>query len=202
MKAYVSYSPPHRPGIDHAIDLETDKVPPNHSQHRISPREQKVRKAYIDKFGQRGWIRPSKSPSACPIIFVNVKDTDDLRLVVDYRPINRITRKNRYPVPLIDALLDRIPRRARYFAKFDIKDAFHLIRMREGDEWKTAWKCIFGLYEYLVMPQGLANSGGTFQAFIDHIMAMSEAEFFAYLDDILIWAETREELRRKTRIVL
>lgn len=146
----------------------------------------------------RGFVQPSSSPAASQMLFVGKKDTTNLRLCVDYREVNKLTLKNRYLVPSIDLLLDRI-RGARFFTRIDLRETFHLIRIRQGDEWKTAFRTPFGLYEFNVMPFGLCNAPATFQAYIDHAMQGLENELVVYLDDILIHAETLDELRTRTR---
>jgi hypothetical protein len=194
--------PPRRQGVDHAIEINPEVKLPDCGIRPTSPKEKQQLKVYIDKYGRRGWIRKSKSPSASPIIFADKKDVDDLRLCIDYRKINAITKKNRYPLPRIDALIDKL-KRGEYFVKLDMKEAYKAIRIKEGDEWKTAFKCLLGLYEWMVMPEGLCNAGATYQAFIDQVLnEMTDEEIFAYLDDMLIWGETVEEVRARTKQVL
>ena len=120
----------------------------------------KVLKDYLSKNEAAGRIRPSQSRAGAPILFVPKAD-GGLRLCVDYRGLNKITVKNRYPLPLISEILDRI-QGAQYFTKLDIKDAYYRIRIREGDEWKTAFRTRYGYYEYLVMPFSLINTPATF----------------------------------------
>ena len=116
-----------------------------------------------------------------------------MRLCVDYRELNDITVKNSYPLPLISEIQDRF-QKAKYFTKFDIPAAYNRIRIKEGDEWKTAFGTRFGHYEYLVMPFGLTNAPATFQAFINNVLREYLDVFVtAYLDDILIYSETYEE---------
>ena len=115
---------------------------------------------YLDTALKKGWIRVSKSPSAIPILFVLKKDGGN-RLYVDYRGLNKVTIKNRYPLPLISELLDRLGY-AKVFSKLDLRDAYYRLRIKEGDEWKTAFKTRYGLFEYMVMPFGLANAPATF----------------------------------------
>lgn len=112
---------------------------------------------------------------------------------MDYRALNDITIKDRYPLPWIDELRDRL-RKAKYFTKLDLRDGYHLIRIKEGEEWKTAWRSRFGLFEYLVMPFGLTNAPATFQAIInDTLREYLDVFCTVYLDDILIYSETLEE---------
>ena len=108
----------------------------------------------------KGFIRVSNSPAAASILFVR-KPGGGLRFCVDYRALNRITRKDRYPLPLIQETLRSLTE-ARWFTKLDVIAAFHRIRVAEGDEWKTAFRSRFGLYEWLVTPFGLANAPSTF----------------------------------------
>ena len=103
-----------------------------------------------------GRIQRSASPAAAPILLVPKTD-GKLRLVVDYRGLNKVTIKDRYPLPRMDELQDRLGK-AKFFTKFDLKNGFHLLRIRKGDEWKTAFRTRYGLYEYMVMPFGLCNA--------------------------------------------
>ncbi|KAJ2925408.1 hypothetical protein H1R20_g11659, partial [Candolleomyces eurysporus] len=132
--------------------------------YRLTQDEQKALAEYVEENLSKGFIRRSTSPAASPILFVR-KKTGDLRLCVDYRGLNAITKRNRYPLPHIDDLLDRT-QGCKVFSVIDLKNAFNLIRIREGDEWKTAFRTPLGLYEYLVMPFGLTNAPSVFQAFI------------------------------------
>ena len=106
-----------------------------------------------------------------------------LRLVVDYRGLNAVTVKNRYPLPLISELLDRL-NGAKVFSKIDLKDGYYCIRVREGDEWKTAFRTRYGHYEFLVLPMGLTNSPATFQRYINNALrGYTDSFCIAYLDD-------------------
>jgi hypothetical protein len=112
----------------------------------MSEPESKALREYIDENLAKGFIRHSKSSAGAPVLFVKKKD-GSLRLCVDYRGLNRITAKNKYPLPLISALLDRL-RPAKVLTKIDLRGAYNLVRMRKGDEWKTAFRTRFGLFEY------------------------------------------------------
>ena len=191
--------PPHREGFDHAIDIEPSAQPPNRPQYRLSELELQATRDKIQELEERGLIRRSTSPCSAPILFAEKKGTTELRMCVDYRGLNKITKKNRYPLPLIDVLLDRV-RGAKYFVKLDLRDAYHLIRIREGDEWKTAFKTRYGLFEWLVMPFGLCNTPATFQSYIDQALeGLVDEELVAYLDDILIYGDTLEEVQERTK---
>ena len=198
-KAAAEALPPHGPQ-DHAIDLEGGH--PKHGPvYPLSANELKVLRDYIDENLQRGFIRPSTSPAGAPILFVKKKD-GSLRLCVDYRNLNKLTIKNRHPLPLISEALDRLVN-AKIYTKLDIRSAYNLIRIREGDEWKTAFRTRYGHFEYLVMPFGLANAPATFQAYINHALRDCLDVFcIAYLDDILIFSDTKAEHVRHVSEVL
>ena len=150
----------------------------------------------------KGFIRVSNSPAAAPVLFVK-KPNRGLRFCVDYRGLNQITKKDRYPLPLIYETLRSISR-ARWFTKLDVIAAFHKIRIKEGDEWKTAFRTRYGLYEWLVTPFGLANAPSTFQKFINYTLRGYLDEFCsAYVDDILIYTSgNRKQHQDHVRKVL
>ncbi|GLB41978.1 putative retrotransposable element tf2 155 kda protein type 1-like [Lyophyllum shimeji] len=139
---------------------------------------------------------------ASPVFFIKKKD-GSLRLVQDYRALNAITVKNRYPLPLISELINNL-RGARYFTKLDVRWGYNNVRIKEGDEWKAAFRTNRGLFEPLVMFFGLTNSPATFQTMMNDIFRdlIAQGVVCVYLDDILIYTKTLEEHRRITRIVL
>jgi hypothetical protein len=149
-----------------------------------------------------GRIRQSKSPLGAPVFFIKKKD-GKLRFVQDYRALNAITRKNRYLLPLIDDLIHRL-KDARYFTKLDVRWGYNNVRIREGDEWKAAFRMNWGLFEPLVMYFGLTNSPATFQTMMNEIFQdlITDGVVSVYLDDILIFTNSLEEHRRVTRLVL
>jgi hypothetical protein len=147
--------PPHRPD-DHAINIEQGKMPPYKRPYPMSKDELLVVKKYIDEHLDKGFIRPSMSPAAAPILLAK-KPGGGIRFCVDYRGLNAITIKNRYPVPLIRETLERLSQ-AKIYTKLDIIAAFNHLRIREGDEWKTAFASRFGQFEYTVMPFGVCNA--------------------------------------------
>jgi len=193
--------PDHQPW-DHSIDIIGDEPLPWGPLYAMSGKEKKILRKWLDKMLAEGKIRPSTSPCSCPIFFVNkeaslekraTRDPDDLRPVVDFRPVNKRSSKNRYPLPLITELQDALAG-STIFTKIDLKSGFNLIRMKEGEEWKTAFRSCFGLFEFTVMSFGLANAPATFQAMINHIFKdLIDKELLAYIDDLLIHARNREE---------
>ena len=177
--------PPHRPS-DMAIDLLPNTSPPYGPIYSLSETELQCLRTYLDDNLAKGFIRSSTSPASAPLLFVKKKDSS-LRPCVDYRGLNAITTKNRYPLPLIGELLDRL-RGARHFTKLDLRNAYNLIRIRKGDEWKTAFRCRYGHYEYMVMPFGLANAPACFQSVVNDMFRDFLDKFLAaYLDDLLIY---------------
>ena len=116
--------------------------------------------------------------------------------------INAVTVNNRYPLPLISELLDRL-NGAKVFSKIDLKDGYYRIRVREGDEWKTAFRTRYGHYEFLVLPMGLTNSPATFQSYINNALrGYTDSFCIAYLDDILIYSQTEEEHREHLELIM
>jgi Reverse transcriptase (RNA-dependent DNA polymerase) len=172
---------------DHAIDLKPDapdtldcKVYP------LGPGEQEVLQKFLKEHLDKGYICPSKSPYASPFFFIKKKDRK-LHLVQDYRKLNALTICNRYPLPLIPELIDRI-RGHSLFTKLDIWWDYNNIRIRDGDQWKAAFKTNQGLFEPMVMFFGLTNLPAMFQTMMNHIFRdlIDEGYVTVYMDDILI----------------
>ena len=188
-QANAKVLPPHR-DHDHAIPIVPDKTPPFGPLYPLSQNELQVLKQYTEENLASGFIRRSSSAASSPIIFVKKKD-GSLRLCVDYRGLNSVTIKNRYPLPLISEILDRV-QGASIFTKIDLKNAYHLIRIKEGDEWKTAFRTRFGLFEYQVMPFGLTNAPASFQDFIQFVLRdYLDIFVIVYIDDILIFSDNQ-----------
>lgn len=185
--------PPHRGGKDHSIELLRDdqgrdlEVPWG-PLYGMSREELLVlRKTLTDLLG-KGWIRASSSPGGAPVLFVR-KPGGGLRFCVDYRALNKITRSDRYPLPLIRETLRNLAK-ARWFTKLDVRAAFHRLRIKVGDEWKTAFRTRFGLFEWLVTPFGLAGAPATFQRYINTTLQEYLDHFCsAYMDDVLIYSD-------------
>ena len=192
--------PPHRP-YDHAMELENGRTPPCGPTYSISPREREALREYLEENLRKGFIRPSNSPAGAPILFAKKKD-GSLRLCVDYRGLNKITRKNRYPLPRINDLLDQL-RNARVFTKLDLRAGYYNVRIAPGDEWKTTFRTCYGSFEYLVMPFGLTNAPASFQYFMNDIFRdMTDDFVIIYLDDILIFSRDPDEHAGHVRRVL
>ena len=187
---------------DHEIPLREGAKLITRKMHRMSPKHLAALREYLETNLEKGYIRPSESEFASPVLFVPKKN-GKLRLCVDYRHLNSAIIRNQYPLPLISDLQDQL-QGAKWFTKFDIREGYYRIRMAAGEEWKTAFKTRFGLYEYCVMPFGLTNAPATFQAVINHALREYLDVFCtAYLDDVLVYTNgTLEEHREHVRKVL
>ncbi|KAI2666704.1 Transposon Tf2-6 polyprotein [Labeo rohita] len=199
-KSRATQLPPHRPW-DCAIDLLPNAMPPKSRVYPLSRTEDQAMEEYINKALDSGIIRPSTSPAAAGFFFVGKKD-GGLRPCIDYRGLNNVTVKFRYPLPLVSLALEQL-REATIYTKLDLRSAYNLIRIKEGDEWKTAFLTTRGHYEYQVMPYGLANAPAVFQSFINEILKEFMNKFvIAYIDDILIYSKTETEHTAHVRTVL
>ena len=179
--------PPHRK-YDLEIPLLPGTSPPWGRIYPMSAPELGAMKTYLKEYLANGFIRHSRSPAAAPVMFVKRPD-GKLRLVVDYRGLNKVTVKNRYPLPLIPEMLDRL-HRAKIFTKIDLRNAYHQVRVKAGDEWKTAFRCREGQYEYCVCPQGPTNAPAMFQHFMNDILREHlDLTAVGILDDVIIFSE-------------
>ncbi|KAL0180404.1 hypothetical protein M9458_025846 [Cirrhinus mrigala] len=196
----ASQLPPHRPW-DCAIDLVPNASLPKGKIYLLSLPESKAMEEYIREALSQGYIRPSTSPAASSFFFVSKKD-GGLRLCIDYRVLNHQTIKFRYPLPLVPAALEQL-RSAVIFTKLDLRSAYNLIRIREGDEWRTAYVTPTGHYEYQVMPYGLVNAPSVFQNFIHEVLREFLHHFvIVYIDDILIYSKSEAEHQHHVAEVL
>ena len=169
--------------------------------YSLSDLELKALSTWLKENLDKGFNQPSTSPAGAPILFVKKKN-GSLRLCVDYRALNNITIKNRYPLPLIAEALDRL-RSATIFTKLDLRGAYNLVRVKEGDEWKTALRTRYGHFECLVMPFGLTNAPAVFQHFMNDVFRdLLDNTVLIYLDDIVIFSENESLHQQHVRRVL
>ena len=172
----------------YAIDLEEGKQPPYGPIYSLGPVELETLKTYIRTNLANGFIRLSKSPAGTPILF-DKKPNGSLRLCVNYRGLNNITIKNWYPLPLVGESLDCLSR-AKQFTQLDLTSAYHRIKIKEGDKLKTAFQTWYGHFEYQMMLFSLTNTPGSFQSYVNKILAKKLDIFvIVYLDDILIYTK-------------
>jgi transposase InsO family protein len=192
---------PPRREVDHRIELTQCTAPTLRAVYRMSPSELTELKKQLDELVAAGFIRPSKSPYGAPVLFVKKKD-GSMRMCVDYRDLNRITIKNRHPLPRMDELFDRL-KDAKYFSKIDLRSGYHQVRIHEEDVPKTAFRTRYGHYEFLVLPFGLTNAPATFMHLMQSIFDPHLDHFvIIFLDDILIFSKSLEEHDKHVREVL
>jgi hypothetical protein len=192
--------PPER-DVEFVIELKPGTAPISRRSYRMPPNELAELKIQLQDLLEKGFIRPSSSPWGCPAIFVKKKD-QTLRMCVDYRPLNEVIIKNKYPLPRIDILFDQLTQ-ARVFSKIDLRSGYHQIRIRPEDIPKTAFTTRYGLFEYLVMSFGLTNAPTHFTYLMNSVF-MPELDKFVvvFIDDILIYSKNEEEHAQHLRIVL
>ena len=193
---------PERRPWDHAIELTPGNHAINCKVYNLSMEEQRELDSFLEENLRSGRIRPSKSPFASAFFFVKKKD-GRLRPVQDYRQLNEITVKNRYPLPLISELVNKL-KGAKYFTKLDVRWGYNNVRIKEGDEWKAAFRTNRGLFEPHVMFFGLTNSPATFQTMMNDIFRdlIFAGKVLVYIDDILIFTKTLAEHHQIVRQVL
>ena len=174
----------------------------NNNIYALLDKELHVLREYLDTMLKSGKIHPSKSPAGAPILFVPKDHRRGLYFCVDFRGLNKVTILNRYPLPLMNELHNRV-RSAKIFTKLGLKAGYNLIRTKKGNEWKTAFRSRYGHYEYTVIPFGLANAPATFQYMMNEISKdMIEHGVVIYLDDILIYSRSEEYHIALTKKVL
>ncbi|WVZ85345.1 hypothetical protein U9M48_032284 [Paspalum notatum var. saurae] len=191
--------PPNR-DVEFRIDLVPGTAPVSKRPYRMAPDELKELKTQLQEQLDKGFIRPSSSPWGCPALFVEKKDQGGKRLCVDYRPLNAVTVKNKYPLPHIDILFDQLGG-ATVFSKIDLRSGYHQIKVREEDIPKTAFSTRYGLYEYLVMSFGLTNAPAFFMYLMNSVF-MNELDKFVvvFIDDILVYSKNDKEHEEHLRI--
>jgi hypothetical protein len=183
---------PLRRRVDHVIKVIPRVEPPAKAPYRMSHEELKELRVQLEELLAKGYIKPNKSPYGAPVIFVHKKD-GTLRMCVDYRALNKGSVKNRYHLPRIDDLFDRLSG-AKVFSRIDLRSGYYQIRIAKGDEKKTTCRTRYGSYEFLVMPFGLTNAPATFCILMNDIFREWLDDFVVvYIDDILIYSNSLEE---------
>ena len=191
--------PPMRGDDDHRIDLIPGSSPPNRAPYRVSYAQQEEILTQVNELLEKGMIRPSSSPFCSPVLLVQKKD-GSYRMCIDYRALNKNTIKNRFPVPRIEDIFDRL-QGSSYYSRIDLKSGYHQIRIVPEDIHKTAFRTQFGLYEYVVMPFGLTNAPATFNRLMERIFQKHRAYTGVFFDDIIIHSQTLQEHKEHLRAV-
>ncbi|KAL0551906.1 hypothetical protein IC582_010998 [Cucumis melo] len=192
--------PPHTE-VEFAIELELGTVPISRAPNRMAPAELKELKVQLQELLNKGFIRPSVSPWGTPVLFVKKKD-GSMRLCIDYRELNKVTVKNRYPLPRIDDLFDQL-QGATVFSKIDLRSGYHQLRIKDGDVPKTAFHSRYGHYEFIVMSFGLTNAPAVFMDLMNSVFREFLDTFvIVFIDDILIYSKTETEHEENLRMVL
>lgn len=188
------------PLVEHKIDVG-DSLPIKQRPYRVSFKEREILNNEIDKLFQNNLIEHSQSPWSSPVVLVR-KPNGGIRCCIDYRKLNRITKKDSYPLPRIDDALDRL-RGARYFSTLDCDQAFHQIEVEENSKDKTAFVTPDGLYQYKVLPFGLSSSPATFQRLIDSVLGRFKWTIaLVYMDDVIIFSNSFEDHIKHLETVL
>src|SRR5438034_351606 len=192
--------PPDR-AVEFSIELLPGTAPVFRKHYKMSSNDLAEMKVQLQDLLDKGFIRPSSSPWGCSAMFVDKKDQTK-RLVVDYRPLNEVTVKNKYPLPNINILFDQLSG-AKVFSKIDLRSGYHQIKIREEDIPKTAFSTRYGLYEFLVMSFGLTNAPAFFMYLMNSVF-MTELDVcvVVFIDDILVYSKNEEEHAKHLRIVL
>ncbi|KAL0533851.1 hypothetical protein IC582_028122 [Cucumis melo] len=192
--------PPHRE-VEFAIELEPGTVPISRAPYRMAPAELKELKVQLQELLDKGFIRPSVSPWGAPVLFVKKKD-GSMRLCIDYRELNKVTVKNRYPLPRTDDLFDQL-QGATVFSKIDLRSGYHQLRIKDEDVPKTAFRSRYGHYEFIVMSFGLTNAPAVFMDLMNRVFREFLDTFvIVFIDDILIYSKTEAEHEEHLRMVL
>ena len=191
--------PPQRE-IEFAIDVVPGATPVSVTPYRMAPLELKELKLQLQELLDKGFIRPSISPWGAPVLFVKKKD-GTLRLCVDYRQLNKLTVKNKYPLPRIDDLFDQL-KGASIFLKIDLRSGYHQLKIKDADVHKTAFRTRYGHYEFFVMPFGLTNAPGAFMDLMNRVFRPYVDQFVVvFIDDILVYSKDRESHDTHLRVV-
>ncbi|GKD29287.1 putative nucleotidyltransferase, ribonuclease H [Tanacetum coccineum] len=187
--------------VEFKIDLVSSAAPVAHAPYRLAPSEMKELSKQLKELLEKGFIRPSSSPWGAPVLFVKKKD-GSFRMCIDYRELNKLTVKNRYPLPRIDDLFDQLQGSSVY-SKIDLRSGYHQLRIREEDIPITAFRTRYGHYEFQVMPFGLTNAPAVFMDLMNRVCKPYLDKFvIVFIDDILIYSKTKGEHSEHLKIIL
>ncbi|GJW18632.1 putative reverse transcriptase domain-containing protein [Tanacetum coccineum] len=191
---------PARP-VEFQIDLIPGAAPVARAPYRLAPSEMKELSEQLQELSDKGFIRPSSSPWGAPVLFVKKKD-GSFRMCIDYRELNKLTVKNRYPLPRIDDLFDQLQGSSIY-SKIDLRSGYHQLRVREQDIPKTAFRTRYGHYEFQVMPFGLTNAPAVFMDLMNRVCKPYLDKFvIVFIDDILIYSKDEREHEEHLKTIL
>ncbi|GJT58905.1 putative reverse transcriptase domain-containing protein [Tanacetum coccineum] len=191
----------HTRQVEFHIDLVPGAAPVARAPYRLAPSEMKELADQLQELSDKGFIRPSSSPWGAPVLFVKKKD-GSLRMCIDYRELNKLTVKNRYPLPRIDDLFDQLQGSSVY-SKIDLRSGYHQLRVREEDISKTAFRTRYGHYEFQVMPFGLTNAPAVFMDLMNRVCKPYLDKFvIVFIDDILIYSKNKQEHEEHLKIIL
>ncbi|GJQ98153.1 putative reverse transcriptase domain-containing protein [Tanacetum coccineum] len=192
--------PPARP-VEFQIDLVPGAAPVARAPYRLAPSEMKELSEQLQELSDKGFIRPSSSPWGAPVLFVKKKD-GSFRMCIDYRELNKLTVKNRYPLPRIDDLFDQLQGSSIY-SKIDLRSGYHQLRVRDQDIPKTAFRTRYGHYEFQVMPFGLTNAPAVFMDLMNRVCKPYLDKFvIVFIDDILIYSKDEREHEEHLKAIL
>ncbi|GJS66577.1 putative reverse transcriptase domain-containing protein [Tanacetum coccineum] len=196
----LSGLPPTRQ-VEFQIDLMPGAAPVARAPYRLAPSEMKELSEQLQELSDKGFIRPSSSPWGAPVLFVKKKD-GSFRMCIDYRELNKLTVKNRYPLPRIDDLFDQLQGSSVY-SKIDLRSGYHQLRVREEDIPKTAFRTRYGHYEFQVMPFGLTNAPAVFMDLMNRVCKPYLDKFvIVFIDDILIYSKNKKEHEEHLKAIL
>ena len=192
---------PPRREIEFAIDVVLGAASESITPYRMVPMELKDLKLQLQELLEKGFIRPSVSPWGAPVLFVKKRD-GTLRLCVDYRQLNKMTMKNKCPLPRIDDLFDQM-KCAGVFSNIDLRSGYHQLRIKDANVNKTAFRTLYRHYEFLVMPFGLTNAPTAFIDLMNRVFQPFLDQFFVvFIDNILVYSKDREDHDTHLRVVL
>jgi hypothetical protein len=192
--------PPKR-DIDFSIDLIPGASPVSKTPYKMSRPKLKDLQMHLEELLKKGYIHLSVSPCGALVLFVKKKD-GTLRLCIDFRQLNKVIVKNKYPLPMIDDLFDQL-KGTRIFSKIDLRSGYHQVRIKEEDTSKITFRTRYGHYEFVVVPFGLTNAPTTFMCLMNEVFRYFLDKFsIVFLDDIFVYSKTKKEHEKHLRMVL